>query len=788
MMRLVSWGSGAFALVFLIAGPARAYDTYPSRVPNGVISGPDRCYICHIAPGGGGARNAFGLAFASNGYTWNKNLAEVDSDGDGWSNGQELGDPFGQWTQGGAFSPRPYLSLPGIDNSGNECAGHSGCLTQASAREPSDRNLCNYAGYDDCANHANCSSSSSNGRGDWSCTCQNGYQPTSPGSGYARTRLHNFTGSTNGQRPYDIYSGVYNNSCVNINECSPNPCGNGSCVENSPGNGYSCNCNTGYVYSGGQSGTCVDENECVTMPGVCGVGTCSNTPVGQYTCTCPPGFGFDGDTCVPTNACLDGSNDCHAAASCAVTSPPESWICTCNAGYNGIGSSYRGTGDNCVDINECVGAPCGVGTCSNSPAGSFTCTCPSGYFFNGSTCADVNECSGTPCGIGQRMCMNTVGGYTCTCDPGYTFDGSTCVDIDECAANPCGMGECSQTAPPGYTCSCEGGYMLSGGTCVDIDECETLAPEICSSDSSCTNSPGDFLCTCNSGFEGDGFNCIDIDECARFTHDCHPDARCTNTVGAFTCTCRDGYEGSGRVCTDIDECSTGTGGCGVNENCINRIGSMNLCVCRPGFRDDGAGNCVAACGDGERTPGEECDDENTADGDGCDSSCVVEPGWACWEPTGEASDCIATCGDEWLDPPHEECDLGAANSDTEVDGCRTNCRLAHCGDGVLDTGEVCDDGDGVSDEIPDACRSTCVPAFCGDGVVDTGEACDPGGGTDLGAEACASSCGGDGGADGGPGAGDGGCGCRVGTERGAPWQGVLGLLVIAALVVRRRRR
>jgi len=37
----------------------------------------------------------------------------------------------------------------------------------------------------------------------------------------------------------------------------------------------------------------------------------------------------------------------------------------------------------------------------------------------------------------------------------------------------------------------------------------------------------------------------------------------------------------------------------------------------------------AACGDGILDSGEECDDFNTADGDGCDASCTVEEGWEC---------------------------------------------------------------------------------------------------------------------------------------------------------------
>ena len=51
----------------------------------------------------------------------------------------------------------------------------------------------------------------------------------------------------------------------------------------------------------------------------------------------------------------------------------------------------------------------------------------------------------------------------------------------------------------------------------------------------------------------------------------------------------------------------------------------------------------------------------------------------------------AVCGDG-IEEGTEECDLGTANDDNVPDACRTDCRNAHCGDGVLDTTEAGDDG------------------------------------------------------------------------------------------------
>jgi len=39
--------------------------------------------------------------------------------------------------------------------------------------------------------------------------------------------------------------------------------------------------------------------------------------------------------------------------------------------------------------------------------------------------------------------------------------------------------------------------------------------------------------------------------------------------------------------------------------------------------------CVHTCGNGSLDPGEECDDRNYNNGDGCSSTCKIEDGFKC---------------------------------------------------------------------------------------------------------------------------------------------------------------
>ena len=93
------------------------YKFYQDRIPNGKSvpnpSGGIWGGVGHEAPEGKGPRNQFGVDFKNNNHVWNAALCNKDSDGDGKTNGQELGDPQCQWTPTGSFTPGPATGHPG---------------------------------------------------------------------------------------------------------------------------------------------------------------------------------------------------------------------------------------------------------------------------------------------------------------------------------------------------------------------------------------------------------------------------------------------------------------------------------------------------------------------------------------------------------------------------------------------------------------------------------------------------------------------------------------------------
>jgi len=179
--------------------------------------------------------------------------------------------------------------------------------------------------------------------------------------------------------------------------------------------------------------------------------------------------------------------------------------------------------------------------------------------------------------------------------------------------------------------------------------------------------------------------------------------------GGSTCEDFDDFDGGFLICTPF--CIIDTGSCEQDPVCGNDILEPGE-QCDDGnlFNGDGCNAlCVIEeCGNNIIDDGEECDDGNTNNNDGCSDICEIE---------------IQICGNGSIETG-EECDDG---NTVNGDGCSNIClneEVGYCGDGNIDEGEECDDS---NQQNGDGCSNICLTeeaGYCGDGNIDEGEECD----------------------------------------------------------------
>jgi len=92
---------------------------------------------------------------------------------------------------------------------------------------------------------------------------------------------------------------------------------------------------------------------------------------------------------------------------------------------------------------------------------------------------------------------------------------------------------------------------------------------------------------------------------------------------------------------------------------------------------------------------------------------------------------LEACGNG-ITEPGEQCD---DMNPVDTDGCRNTCRLPACGDGIASTTEVCDTGGNTA-----TCDSDCSVVQCNDGIINTAgnEQCEDG--NAVSGDGCSSSC------------------------------------------------
>lgn len=255
--------------------------------------------------------------------------------------------------------------------------------------------------------------------------------------------------------------------------------------------------------------------------------------------------------------------------------------------------------------------------------------------------------------------------------------------------------------------------VVAGG-CIILDEfCDVEVGENCfdcpeDCGSCCGNE------SCESEYAEDCTTCpLDCGACDTTTTT-HPEIVTTTTFPVETTTTTD----------TTSTTMQATGACCYADQC--GVKSSAECARVEGYyAGDGTSCslqenvCPAVCGDGCVTFGEQCDDANTENLDGCNEKCETETCWFCFEPQQGLPRTVIVPG--CVGP-------SICSFDVENPECTT------CGNGEVEPGEDCDPGDGI-----DPCCSNCVFAGagtpCDDGTFCNGvEQCD-GEGTCSAAEA-----------------------------------------------------
>ena len=154
--------------------------------------------------------------------------------------------------------------------------------------------------------------------------------------------------------------------------------------------------------------------------------------------------------------------------------------------------------------------------------------------------------------------------------------------------------------------------------------------------------------------------------------------------------------GQTRLCNSniIDPQTNQLINCGVGIELCDEFGNWGPCYyynTQPEQCNDWDDDC-----DGQVDEGEECDDGNRSNGDGCDSLCFNE-----------------VCGNDRVQSG-EQCDDG---NNLDGDGCDNECFREECGNGRVQSGESCDDGaldaDDLRRQLGQLERLSTTPSFIG---------------------------------------------------------------------------
>ena len=371
--------------------------------------------------------------------------------------------------------------------------------------------------------------------------------------------------------------------------------------------------------------------------------------------------------------------------------------------------------------------------CTNTPAGSFTCSCGTGWVSHGDACYHpCDDTHGNHDCAPEATCYETTGAsYGCDCNDGFIGDGRVCILEEDCdniqAGVPCPIGggsnlitTCSIPATcrgdPYTTCNCSGGFVALSDFCIlDCEETNACKlegndrPGLCAANANCTaTSLTDYLCQCNVGYTGNGsVACTQIDYCASSpcTDSELVASVCYNSLSGHSCGCPDGYTDytDETGCADTDECDGSPTCADPHSVCTNTIGSYT-CECT-----------------GNYTIGSVTSDDEVNLYD--DTVCVCADGFEPAVPLGTALDgCVDA--DECALSENNSCHANATCVNT-VGSYNCTCNAGYTGNGTNCT-QLNECTEGIDNCASQATCSDSVGSFscaCNAGFVGSGLSC-----------------------------------------------------------------
>lgn len=346
---------------------------------------------------------------------------------------------------------------------------------------------------------------------------------------------------------------------------------------------------------------------------------------------------------------------------------------------------------------------------SDVPDGTVACASTSDCLSEGPICL-FSRCSAScetdlDCTDGRR-CLHTESGAACVSDAQAACETqASCPEGTVCVDQGC-VSACSENSP------CLDGHGCVDGTCV--------GPAANAAGTGGLGGTGGISGHGGSGsgaggIGGSGPGAGGTSTCGNGVLDGADHCDDANTLANDGCSPSCGVE-QHWSCDDTEpstcspKCGDGfvvgpeakPGGCD-DANVDANDGCSAKCRVEPGFVCTGAPSvCTQPCGNGKLEAGEECDDKNSASGDGC-NACAIEHGFACDNSTPPSR-----CADV------NECSNGThgcnahASCSNEVGTFRCACDTGYTGDGFACTRTSCQGMSGTECQGGDCCESPTV--------------------------------------------------------------------------------